>query len=97
MVIEQKPALPEACGDNVLLVPVQENLTAGGLHLPENSTPEVPKGRVIGVGPDVENVAIGDIVGVGGQPGKLVFPLVYHGEDMLVVSESMILLKFPQQ
>lgn len=49
-------------GDRVLIEPIVENQTAGGLFLPEAAVEKPTKGRVLAVGPRVEGVAAGDTV-----------------------------------
>lgn len=82
--------------DNVLLEPIKDNLTAGGIHLPESRQTDFLLGKVIACGPGLllecnERGAMavkeGDIVP---YIPKKAFDIVVNGKDCVITTESFI-------
>lgn len=68
---KKKPLQILPLGDRVLLKvsEVQQKLTEGGLHIPDNVQETKTEGEVIAVGPDVEMVKVGQTALFGKYAG----------------------------
>lgn len=79
-------------GKNVVIVQeMSEEVSAGGIHIPDTQRHKVPHGKVVVVGPDVTSVTEGTHVYFGGAGGQLVTvdgcAIVYtviHEDDILL-------------
>lgn len=77
--------------EGVVIQPIPQDQTAGGLALPDRSrsdaTYRTPRGWVIAVGKDVKEIQVGDMVLLGNAPMHLVN---YDGTELIVTTESHI-------
>jgi chaperonin GroES len=92
----------ELFGDLVMLREIKDEVTEGGIMLPDGSTTEGPrKGEVVAVGPgllkeddsySLMNVAVGDMVYLAGILGR---PLTMNigGADHLLIPDSQIAMR----
>ena len=84
-------------GDRVVVEPVTDELTAGGIALPETAKEEPQRGIVIAAGPGLRDVSgqrmvmdvvVGDKVLFARYGGS---SLKHEGKDLLILSEDEIL------
>ncbi len=84
-------------GDRLVVEPITDELTAGGIALPETAKEEPQRGIVIAVGPGsrdvsgqrmVMDVVVGDKVLFARYGGS---SLKHEGKDYLILSEDEIL------
>ena len=84
-------------GDRVVVEPITDELTAGGIALPETAKEEPQRGIVIAAGPGLRNVSglrmvmdvvVGDKVLFARYGGS---SLKHEGKDLLILSEDEIL------
>ena len=85
-------------GDRVVVKPIeQEDITAGGIMLPDTAKEKPQEGKILAVGPGTRNdagervpldVAVGDIVLYAKYAGT---EIKLEGEKVLVLRESDIL------
>ena len=77
--------------DKVGIEPIFDSDTSpGGIIIPEMSKGRCAQGIVKAIGPDVENVSIGDYVLFSGYDGQL---LAYGDEIMIILPEDYIAAK----
>jgi chaperonin GroES len=85
------PPLLDPLSDRLLVQMVpREQISAGGIHIPEVSQMTANWGRVMARGPEVEDVQEGDEVYVTRLQGT---HLVLHGVDYIIVRESECLAR----
>ena len=84
-------------GDRLVVEPITDELTAGGIALPETAKEEPQRGIVIAVGPGSRD-GIGQRMKMGIKRGdKVLFAryggasLKHEGKDLLILSEDEIL------
>jgi co-chaperonin GroES (HSP10) len=49
-------------GDKILVVPIEDNITAGGIYLPGGAETAFERGKVVRVGETIDNIKEGDIL-----------------------------------
>ena len=84
----------EPLGDRVIVKPIaREQVTKGGIVLPDTAKEKPQRGEVVAVGPgkdgNLMTVQVGDIVLYGKYSGQ---ELSYEGVDYLIMREDDVLV-----
>ena len=91
------PSTLKPLGDRVVVEPIKDDLSAGGIALPETAKDEPQRGFVLAVGPGLRNekgqrvamdIATGDKVLFARYGGSA---LKHEGKDLLILSEDDVL------
>ena len=79
---------------NVIVELIQkEKVTASGIVLTSADPEEVSRGKVLAIGSDVTDVAVGDIILANWNAAK---KTKYEGEEFYIVPEEQIVLIFEE-
>ena len=76
-------------GDRVLIEPITENVSSGGIYIPDSTKEKPMRGKVILAGPKAESVKGGDEVLYGKYAG-IEAPL--DGKEYLIMKEEDLLM-----
>ena len=80
-------------GDRVVIKPIeQEEVTAGGIVLPDTAKEKPQKGEVLAVGPGARNDA-GDRVELDVKVGDVVLYAKYGGTEIKLDSEKVLVMR----
>jgi len=80
-------------GDRVVIKPIeQEEVTAGGIVLPDTAKEKPQKGEVLAVGPGARNDA-GDRVELDIKVGDVVLYAKYGGTEIKLDSEKVLVMR----
>lgn len=79
-------------GDRVLLEPIEEEMTRGGIMLPEAAKEKPQKGRVLSVGPG-ERDDQGKRIPLDVKDGDVVMFAKYAGTEIKVDGKKLLIMK----